>query len=89
MQTQKYLRWHDYKYLLALTLLLTLPLTLALTLTANTFWPGKLNSDPYALREFGLPNITNDALAALECCLSADVGLSDGGTHFASEIMQC
>ena len=89
MQTQRYMRWDDYKYLSALTLMLTLTVTLTLTLTANTFWSGKLNSDPYALREFGLPNITNDALAALECCFSADVGLSDGGTHFALEIMQC
>ena len=89
MQTQKYLRWNDYKFVSALTLMLALTLTLTLTLPANTCWPGKLNSDPYALREFGLPNITNDALAALECCFSADVGLSDGGTHFALEIMQC
>ena len=55
-------------------------------MTANTFWHGKLNSDPDAFREFSLPNITNDALAALECCLLADVGLSDG-THFALEVL--
>ena len=58
-------------------------------MTANTFWHGKFNSDPDAFREFSLPNITNDALAALECCLLADVGLSDGsdGTHFALEVL--
>ena len=50
---------------------------------AATFWQCELKSDPDTLRKFSLPNETNHPVAALECCLSADVGRSDGVTHFA------
>ena len=55
-----------------------------------TFWHGKLNPDPDSLREFGLPDITDGAVecfvAARECCLSADVSLSDGGTRLSADV---